>query len=225
MNTAPNSSQRYFVSAAGRVPVAKFMPSFAEPFDGVLTEKEWTKARDKTGLTGGLTEKVSMGKELTLFHKTKDEPAAAHLLGKIGIYEQVLKAKHSKDKYFAKLLKLVTEQEAVQLGINILKNAPIIADVRKRLQEITRGAGRGQSNQGFHPDQNGGNRIPAAVRRAYVARERTAESSAGGSLHPEPHHGGSGGEPGEGLAAVSDRSREAADDNDDEAERRRGRQR
>lgn len=120
------------------------MPSLAEPFAGVLTEKEWSKARDKTGLTGSLTEKVSMGKELTLFHKTKDEAAASHLLGKIGIYEQVLKAKHAKDKYYAKLLKLVSEQkEAVQLGINVLKNAPVIADVRKRLQKInSNGANR-----------------------------------------------------------------------------------
>jgi hypothetical protein len=114
------------------------MPSLAEPFDGVLTEKDWSKARDKTGLTGSLTEKVSMGKELTLFHKTKDEPAATHLLGKIGLYEQVLKAKHSKDKYYAKLLALVTQQrEAVQLGINILTNVPVINDLRKRLRQIT----------------------------------------------------------------------------------------
>ena len=118
------------------------MPSLAEPFDGVLTEKDWSKARDKTGLTGSLTEKVSMGKELTLFHKTKDEAAASHLLGKISTYEQVLKAKHSKDKYYAKLLKLVTEQkEAVQLGINVLKNVPVIADVRKRLQKISSSGG------------------------------------------------------------------------------------
>ncbi|EDY18724.1 hypothetical protein CfE428DRAFT_3761 [Chthoniobacter flavus Ellin428] len=116
------------------------MPSSAEPFDGVLTEKEWSKARDKTGLTGSLTEKVSMGKELTLFHKTKDEAAATHLLAKIGIYEQALKTKHSKDKYYAKLLKLVTEQkEAVQVGINILKNGPVIADLRKRLTKLTTG--------------------------------------------------------------------------------------
>jgi len=118
------------------------MPSVTEPFDGVLTEKEWSKARDKTGLTGSLTEKVSMGKELTLFHKTKDEAAANHLLSKIAIYEQALKTKHSKDKYYAKLLALVNElQKALHTGLNILKSGPVIADLRKRLKKLTLGWG------------------------------------------------------------------------------------
>src|SRR5262245_52803899 len=107
------------------------MPSAENPFEGVLTEKEWTKARDKTGLTSGLTEKVSMGKELARFHQSKDLNAARNLLAKFGIYQQVLRGKHANDKYYAKLLKLVQDQQqAVQTGIKVLKNTPKVTALR-----------------------------------------------------------------------------------------------
>src|SRR5689334_16567450 len=99
------------------------MATAENPFEDVLDEKEWTKQRNKTGLLGPLTEKVEMGKELKLFHTKKDVPAALHLLEKMGIYEQVLKNKHSKDKYYAKLLKLVEDQKHVmQSGMAIIEN-------------------------------------------------------------------------------------------------------
>jgi hypothetical protein len=45
-----NSHQTTVASGAG------VMPSVENPFEDVLTEKEWSKARDNTGLTAGLTE-------------------------------------------------------------------------------------------------------------------------------------------------------------------------
>lgn len=87
-------------------------------FDTVFDEKQWKSARDKTGLKGGLTEKVSMGDEFKRFQQNKTVATAKVLQQKIGIYEKQLKEKHSKEKYYAKLLQLVHDQQAaIEAGI------------------------------------------------------------------------------------------------------------
>lgn len=87
-------------------------------FDNVFDDKQWKAARDKTGLKGGLTEKVSMGDEFKRFQKDKSVEAAKLLRTKILLYEKQLKEKHSKEKYYAKLLKVVQDQKAdIEAGI------------------------------------------------------------------------------------------------------------
>jgi tRNA nucleotidyltransferase/poly(A) polymerase len=102
------------------------------PFEDVFDEKTWTKERDKTGLKSGLTEKVSMGDEFKKFQQKKDQQAALHLLEKIGIYEQVLKNTHAKEKYYANLLRLLESQKkAVKDGIEMIQNAEKTKDKAK----------------------------------------------------------------------------------------------
>src|SRR5262245_64724081 len=102
-------------------------------FDDVFDEKQWKKARDATGLQGALTEKVSMGDEFKRFQHKKTVEAARFLLQKITLYEKQLKDKHGKEKYYAKLLKLVQDQKAaIEAGIQAIENpstGPTVDDV------------------------------------------------------------------------------------------------
>src|SRR5262249_34082438 len=92
---------------------------------------------DKTGLTSGLTEKVSMSDELTTFHKKQDAAAAERLQQKIGIYQTAL-SKHKNAKYYSKLLKLVgSQQDAVQTGLTIQADVVRIEKVTPQLTELT----------------------------------------------------------------------------------------
>lgn len=87
-------------------------------FDDVFDDKQWKTAREKAGLKGGLTEKVSMGDEFKRFQKDKTVAAAKVLKEKIALYEKQLKDKHSKEKYYASLLKVVQGQKAaIEAGI------------------------------------------------------------------------------------------------------------
>jgi hypothetical protein len=87
-------------------------------FDNVYDDKLWKKNRDATGLKGALTEKVSMGDEFKRFQQKKTADAAKILLQKITLYEKQLKDKHAKEKYYAKLLKVVQDQKAaIEEGI------------------------------------------------------------------------------------------------------------
>lgn len=93
-------------------------------FDDVFDDKQWKKARDATGLKGALTEKVSMGDEFKHFQKNKTVAAARLLLQKITLYEKQLKDKHAKEKYYARLLKVVQDQKAaVEAGIQAAENS------------------------------------------------------------------------------------------------------
>ncbi len=92
-------------------------------FDDVFDDKQWKKARDATGLKGALTEKVSMGDEFKRFQQHKNAAAAKVLLQKITLYEKQLKEKHSKEKYYAKLLNVVHGQKAaIEAGIQAEEN-------------------------------------------------------------------------------------------------------
>jgi hypothetical protein len=94
-------------------------------FDNVFDDKQWKKARDAAGLKGALTEKVSMGDEFKRFQQKKDAGAARLLLQKITLYLKQLKEKHAKEKYYAKLLKVVEEQKAaLEAGIEAIENPP-----------------------------------------------------------------------------------------------------
>jgi len=94
-------------------------------FDDVFDDKQWKKARDATGLKSALTEKVSMGDEFKRFKQSVTVAAAKALLQKVALYEKQLKDKHAKDKYYAKLLKLVQDQKAViESGIQAVENPP-----------------------------------------------------------------------------------------------------
>jgi hypothetical protein len=116
------------------------MPTAENPFEDVYDEKDWAKARDKTGAKSGLTEKVSIGKELKLFHSKKDVQAALHLLEKFGIYEQVLNNKHKNEKYYRPLLKVVDDQKrAVQSGMAIIENVARIQETRNKLVALASG--------------------------------------------------------------------------------------
>jgi hypothetical protein len=87
-------------------------------FDDVFDDKQWKTARDNTGLKGGLTEKVSMGDEFKRFQKDKTVAAAKVLQQKIVLYEKQLKERHAREKYYAKLLKVVQDQKtAIEAGI------------------------------------------------------------------------------------------------------------
>jgi hypothetical protein len=87
-------------------------------FDDVFDDKQWKTAREKAGLKSGLTEKVSMGDEFKRFQKDKTVAAAKLLKEKIALYEKQLKDKHSKEKYYANLLKVVQGQKtAIEAGI------------------------------------------------------------------------------------------------------------
>src|SRR5262245_47001624 len=98
---------RIFRTSAAAAP-----PGARPMFDDVYDEKLWKKNRDATGLKGTLTEKVSMGEEFKRFQQKKDATAAKILLQKITLYETQLKNKHSKEKYYTKLLKVVQDQKA-----------------------------------------------------------------------------------------------------------------
>jgi hypothetical protein len=104
-------------------------------FDNVFDDKQWKSARDKTGLKGGLTEKVSMGDEFKRFHQNKTVATAKVLQQKIALYEKQLKEKHSKEKYYANLLKVVHDQQtAIEAGIQAAEkpaNAPTNATPEK----------------------------------------------------------------------------------------------
>jgi hypothetical protein len=87
-------------------------------FDKVFNDKQWKTARDATGLKGSLTEKVSMGDEFKKFAQNKTVGTARVLLQKVELYEKQLKDKHAKDKYYAKLLKVVQDQKvAIEAGL------------------------------------------------------------------------------------------------------------
>lgn len=103
------------------------MPVRNPSFEKVYTEKQWSKAREAAGLKGQLTEKVSVGKELTAFHRTRDVAAAQKLLGKLGDYTGILKTKHAKEKYYAKLLNEVEGQK--RLLMTGIKFADSLDDV------------------------------------------------------------------------------------------------
>ena len=93
-----------------------------------LKKKQWKKSRDATGLKGGLTEKVSMGDEFKRFQQKRTVEAAKVLLEKITLYEKQLRDKHSKEKYYAKLLQIVQEQKAaIEAGIR----APAAANLNR----------------------------------------------------------------------------------------------
>jgi len=79
-------------------------------FDDVFDEKQWKTARDKTGLKGSLTEKVNMGDEFKRFQQNRTVAGAKVLQQKIALYEKQLKEKHSDEKYYANLLKVVQHQ-------------------------------------------------------------------------------------------------------------------
>jgi hypothetical protein len=94
-------------------------------FDDVFDDKQWKAARDKTGQKGSLTEKVSMGDEFKLFQKNKSVATAKVLQKKLELYEKQLKDKHSKEKYYSKLLKVVQDQKsAIQAGVQAAENPP-----------------------------------------------------------------------------------------------------
>jgi len=87
-------------------------------FDDVFNDKQWKTAREKAGLKGGLTEKVSMGDEFKRFQQNKTVATAKVLKEKIALYEKQLKDKHSKEKYYTNLLKVVQGQKAaIETGI------------------------------------------------------------------------------------------------------------
>jgi hypothetical protein len=79
-------------------------------FDDVFDEKQWKMARDKTGLKGSLTEKVNLGDEFKRFQQNRTVAGAKVLQQKIALYEKQLKEKHSQEKYYANLLKVVQHQ-------------------------------------------------------------------------------------------------------------------
>jgi hypothetical protein len=114
------------------------MPSAQFPFEDVFDEKQWKKARDTTGLTTGLTEKVSMGEEFKAFQRHQDVPAARKLLHQLGIYETQLKSKHAKEKYYTRLLKVVEQQKAaITIGIELAEGGGTQGNEEEAAKELT----------------------------------------------------------------------------------------
>jgi hypothetical protein len=102
--------------------------SAENPWADVFEVKEWKTERDKTGQKGSLTEKVSVTDALSRFNKASDKKAAAPILTKqLELYETVLKSKHSKEKFFSALQKLVQSQiKAVEEGVKFADEHEIL---------------------------------------------------------------------------------------------------
>lgn len=77
----------------------------------VFDDKQWVKARDAAGLHGPLDAKVSMTKAFAAFAKTRDKNAAEVLLKTVENYDRLLRTKHSHEKYYPKLVKVVADQK------------------------------------------------------------------------------------------------------------------
>jgi hypothetical protein len=108
-----------------------------DPFEEVYNAAQWKASRDKTGQKGSLTEKVSLTDAFTRFQKHKDVAGAELLLKQMDVYLQVLNNKHRKEPYYAKLLKLVNQQqEIIQAGIKETYNRPNPIKEVKETHEI-----------------------------------------------------------------------------------------
>jgi len=141
-------------------------------FDDVFDDKQWKTARDKTGLKDGLTEKVSMGDEFKRFQKNKTVEGAKFLLQKVELYEKQLKDKHSKDKYYNALLKVIQDQKAaLDRGINPPSTTPQKVVTAKELDDIANEAVEMQKEylRGFDNTNNDPNcPIDPEAKRIYL---------------------------------------------------------
>jgi hypothetical protein len=104
------------------------------PWADVFEVKEWKTERDKTGQKGSLTDKVSVTDSFAKFNKASDKAAAAPILIKqLELYETVLKSKHSKEKFFSALQKLVQSQiKAVEEGVKLADEAEKAGHIAKQ---------------------------------------------------------------------------------------------